>query len=352
VGSKPAHPVSAFDYELPQHLIAQRPLADRAASRLLVLSRTTGEIQHRQFRDFDSLLEPGDVLVVNDSRVIRARLIGRRSNGRPAELLLVHPEPEGTWLAMVHPGGKLKAGRTITFGDDAQVEVMDVVGGGLRRVRFSGKLDVNEMMDRYGSVPLPPYIARPADEQDRERYQTVYAQQDGSVAAPTAGLHFTPDVLDQVNARGATLAKVTLHVGPGTFKPVEVEDPARHVMHAEWYDVPSATAEAINRAHAGGGRVWAVGTTVVRTLETTAGAAEGAEQAGVEPGIGWTDLFIRPPFTFRAVDAMLTNFHLPRSTLLMLVAAFAGYQHTMAAYREAIAREYRLYSYGDAMAIV
>jgi S-adenosylmethionine:tRNA ribosyltransferase-isomerase len=353
--SKPAYPVSAFDYALPQHLIAQHPLPDRAASRLLVLSRATGEIQHRQFRDFPSLLQPGDVLVVNDSRVIRARLIGRRSNGRPAELLLVHPEPEGTWLAMVHPGGKLKAGRSITFGDDAQVEVMDVVGGGLRRVRFSGKLDVNEMMDRYGSVPLPPYITRPADEQDRERYQTVYAQRDGSVAAPTAGLHFTPDVLDQVNARGATLAKVTLHVGPGTFKPVEVDDPARHVMHAEWYDVPSATAEAINRAKSDGQRIWAVGTTVVRTLETAAGKAEGAERAAravIAPGGGWTDLFIRAPFTFRVVNAMLTNFHLPRSTLLMLVAGFAGYQHTMAAYREAIAREYRLYSYGDAMAIV
>jgi S-adenosylmethionine:tRNA ribosyltransferase-isomerase len=351
------YPVSAFDYPLPQHLIAQRPLADRAASRLLVLSRATGEIQHRQFRDFPTLLAPGDVLVVNDSRVILARLIGQRSNGRPAELLLVHPEPDGTWLAMVHPGGKLKAGRTITFGDDAQAEVMEVVGGGLRRVRFSGALDVRGVMARYGSVPLPPYITRPADKQDCERYQTVYAHQDGSVAAPTAGLHFTPEVLEEIKQRGVTVAEVTLHVGPGTFKPVAVEDPAQHVMHAEWYQVPEATAQAIDEAKATGHRVWAVGTTVVRTLETAAGAGEAAaaagaaEEARIVAGGGWTDLFIRPPFTFRAVDALLTNFHLPRSTLLMLVAAFAGYDHTMVAYREAIAREYRLYSYGDAMVV-
>jgi len=314
---------------------------------LLILSRATGEIQHRQFRDFPSLLAPGDVLVVNVSRVILARLIGRRSNGRPAELLLVHPEADGSWLAMVHPGGKLKAGRTIAFGDDAVAEVSDVMGGGLRRVRFRGSLDGNAVMERYGSVPLPPYIGRPADDQDRERYQTVYAHQDGSVAAPTAGLHFTPELLDQITQRGVVVAAVTLHVGPGTFKPVEVEDPAQHVMHAEWYQVPRATAEVIGRAKAAGRRVLAVGTTVVRTLETAA-----ADAGAIRERTGWTSLFIRPPFTFRAVDAMLTNFHLPRSTLLMLVAAFAGYEPTMAAYREAIAREYRLFSYGDAMAIL
>jgi S-adenosylmethionine:tRNA ribosyltransferase-isomerase len=318
----------------------------------LVLSRATGEIQHRQFRDLPTLLVPGDVLVVNDSRVILARLIGKRSNGRPAELLLVHPEPDGSWLAMVHPGGKLKAGRTIAFGSDAVAEIMDVVGGGLRRVRFSGRLDANRVMERYGLVPLPPYIARPADDQDRERYQTVYAHQAGSVAAPTAGLHFTAELLDQIRARGVTVAEVTLHVGPGTFKPVEVEDPSQHVMHAEWYRVPQAATEAINQAKAAGRRVWAVGTTVVRTLETVVEAAGAGGAAAVMPGSGWTSLFIRPPFAFRAVDGMLTNFHLPRSTLLMLVAAFAGPQRTMAAYREAIAREYRLYSYGDAMVVL
>lgn len=341
-----------FDYQLPQHLIAQRPLPDRAASRLLVLSRQTGTIQHRQFRDFPALLAPGDVLVLNTSKVIAARLVGRRSNGRPAEILLVHPEPDGSWLAMVHPGGKLKTGRSVAFGDDAVAEVADVVGGGLRRVTFSGRLDVQGVMARYGAVPLPPYITRPADEQDRDRYQTVYAKEDGSVAAPTAGLHFTPEVLAEIERRGVAVAEVVLHVGPGTFKPVEVEDPAQHVMHAEWYRVPAATTAAVNTAKAEGHRVWAVGTTVVRTLETAAAAASPAPPAGgVAVGGGWTDLFIRPGFRFTVVDALLTNFHLPRSTLLMLVAAFAGYQHTMAAYREAIAREYRLYSYGDAMAV-
>jgi len=202
-------------------------------------------------------------------------------------------------------------------------------------------------MERYGAVPLPPYITRPADQQDRDRYQTVFAREDGSVAAPTAGLHFTPELLAEIQRRGVIVAEVVLHVGPGTFKPVEVEDPAQHVMHAEWYHIPEATAEAVNHVRRDGRRVWAVGTTVVRTLETAAGA-EGV----VRSGGGWTDLFIRPPYTCRAVDALLTNFHLPRSTLLMLVAAFAGYQHTMAAYREAIAREYRLYSYGDAMVVV
>jgi S-adenosylmethionine:tRNA ribosyltransferase-isomerase len=343
--------VADFDYRCPPDLIAQHPAAERSASRLLALDRNTGRITHRTFRDFPSLIVPGDVLVLNVSRVLPARLIGTRDNGRPAEVLLVHPDRDGTWLAMVHPGGKLKAGRRVTLGgaagqrgsgaDATEVEIVEVLGGGLRRVRFHG-MEAREVMERFGAVPLPPYIHRAPEPADRERYQTVYASRDGSVAAPTAGLHFTPEILDAVRARGASIVEVTLHVGPGTFKPVEVDDPAKHVMHAEWYEIPEAAAQAVNRAKADGGRVWAVGTTACRVLETG---------APVRPGSGWTALFIYPPYRFRVVDALLTNFHLPRSTLLMLVAAFGGYDYTMAAYREAVRERYRLYSYGDAMAV-
>ena len=363
-----------FDYEAPSTAIAQRPLPDRAASRLLVLERHSGRILHRTFRDFPSLIEPGDVLVVNASRVIPARLTGQRENGRPAEILLVHREPDGSWVTMVHPGGKLKAGRRVRFGtadprsgtaaELAEVEIVEVLGGGLRRVRFHG-MDAREVMTRWGAVPLPPYIHRAPEPADRDRYQTVYATTDGSVAAPTAGLHFTPEILDAVRGRGATVAEMVLHVGPGTFKPVETDDPGEHVMHAEWYDLPQETADVVNRVRSAGARVWAIGTTAARVLETVAASAAPAVPAvsafpavSAGPGgvvqacTGWTDLFIRPPYTFRAIDALLTNFHLPRSTLLMLVAAFAGYEPTMAAYREAVAQGYRLYSYGDAMAVV
>jgi S-adenosylmethionine:tRNA ribosyltransferase-isomerase len=341
---------SDFTYEAPASLIAQRPLPDRAASRLLVLARGDGAVTHRRFRDLPELLEPGDLLVLNVSRVLPARLRGTRANGAAAEVLLVHPDADGTWLVMVHPGGKLKTGRVVRFGADAAAEVAAVLRGGLRRVRFTGQLDVRGVMQRYGAMPLPPYIHRPADAADRERYQTVFAQVDGSVAAPTAGLHFTTELLAQMRRRGVRVAEVVLHVGPGTFKPVETDDPAAHPMHAEWYEVPQETADAINATHAAGRRVWAVGTTVVRTLEAAALRAAGT--GVVEGSSGWTDLFIRPGFRFAVVDALLTNFHLPRSTLLMLVAAFAGYEHTMAAYRQAIALGYRLYSYGDAMAVV
>jgi S-adenosylmethionine:tRNA ribosyltransferase-isomerase len=335
-----------FDFEYPREAIAQRPLAERGASRLLLLDRDSGAVHHHRFREFPALLDEGDVLVLNTSRVIPARLRGRRENGREAEVLLVHPEPDGSWLAMVHPGGKLKAGRQVRFGDDAAVEVVEAVGGGLRRVRVCGALDAVALMERYGAVPLPPYIERPPEQSDRERYQTVYAAVDGSVAAPTAGLHFTPPLLAEITRRGVTLTEVVLHVGPGTFKPVEVDDPADHRMHAEWYTVSAEAAQAVNRARDAGGRVWAVGTTVARTLESVA-----ADGGRIAAGSGWTDLFIYPPFAFRVTDALLTNFHLPRSTLLMLVAAFAGQGPTLAAYREAVARGYRLFSYGDAMAI-
>jgi S-adenosylmethionine:tRNA ribosyltransferase-isomerase len=327
-------------------LIAQRPLPDRAASRLLTLNRATGSLAHRQFRDLPELLKPGDLLVLNATRVLPARLIGTRENGAKAELLLVHPEPDGTWLAMVHPGGKLKAGRTVAFGEGAKAVIEAVEGGGLRKVRFTGPLDANQVMQRHGAVPLPPYITRTPDAADKERYQTVFARVDGSVAAPTAGLHFTTEVLNEIRARGIRTTEVLLHVGPGTFKPVEVDNPVQHTMHAEWYEVPTDAAAAINATKTQGGRVWAVGTTVARTLEAV------AAERPIAAGTGWTRLFIYPPYEFRVVDALITNFHLPRSTLLMLVAAFAGYDATMAAYRAAVAERYRLYSYGDAMAVV
>jgi S-adenosylmethionine:tRNA ribosyltransferase-isomerase len=335
-----------FDYAYPSEAVAQDPLPDRSASRLLILDRETGNVTHRRFRDFPTLLEPGDVLVLNTSRVIPARLHGRRDNGRPAEVLLVHSEPDGTWLAMVHPGGKLKAGRCVYFGDEDTAEVVEVVGGGLRRLRIAGPLSIEQLMERFGSVPLPPYITRPPRPEDRARYQTVYARTDGSVAAPTAGLHFTKELLETVAARGATTVDVLLHVGPGTFKPVEVDNPASHTMHAEWYAVPDGTARTIAEAKARGRQVWAVGTTVARSLEAA------ATDGGLRALSGWTDLFIFPPYRFKVVDRLLTNFHLPRSTLIMLVAAFGGYDHTMAAYRTAVAERYRLFSYGDAMAVV
>ena len=338
------HRVSDFDYRLPPELIAQEPLADRASSRLLVLDRASGSIRHAGFTDFVDLVAPLDVLVLNVSRVIPARLYGKRESGNAAELLLVRALPDGTWLAMGHPGGKLKPGRTVRFGDDSAAEIVAVLGGGLRRVTFVGQLDASATLAKYGAVPLPPYIQRPPRPEDRERYQTVYAEHDGSVAAPTAGLHFTPALLERIKQRGTALATLDLQIGPGTFKPVDVDDLADHPMHAEAYRVSDDAAELINARRKAGGRVWAVGTTVVRTLETVA-----APDGTIRPGAGDTSLFVYPPYTFRAVDRLLTNFHLPRSTLLMLVCAFGGYEHVMGAYREAVKERYRFYSYGDAM---
>jgi len=343
----PAFSAADVDYHCPPDLIAQHPAVPRGADRMLVLDRATGARTHAQFEAFPDLINPGDALVVNTSKVIAARLHGARDNGRPAEILLVHPEPDGTWLAMVHPGGKLRAGRLVRLGADTTAEIVGVVGGGLRRVRFTGPLDAAGIMRAHGAVPLPPYIHRAPDATDGERYQTVYAKVDGSVAAPTAGLHFTPAILDRIRARDVALVELVLHVGPGTFKPVEVDDPARHAMHAEWYDVPVASAETLNRVKGHGGKIWAVGTTAARTLETVT-----TPDGMIHPGTGWADLFIYPPYRFRAVDHLLTNFHLPRSTLLMLVAAFAGRDAIMGAYAEAVAHAYRLYSYGDAMAVI
>ena len=338
---------SDFDYQLPPDRIAQDPLPDRAASRLLVLDRASGAIRHTHFPEIVDLVAPEDVLVLNESRVIPARLHGKREAGGAAELLLVRPLPDGTWLALGHPGGKLKPGRTVRFGDDSAVEIVEMLGGGVRRVRFVGALDAAATLAKYGAVPLPPYIRRAPRPDDRERYQTVYAAHDGSVAAPTAGLHFTAELLQRLRAKGTAVATLDLHIGPGTFKPVELDDLARHPMHAEPYTVSVAAAETINGRRDTGGRVWAVGTTAVRALETSAD-----ERGRVRPGAGETNLFIYPPYTFRAVDRLLTNFHLPRSTLLMLVCAFGGYEHVMQAYREAVAQSYRFYSYGDAMVVI
>lgn len=343
---------SHFDYALPSALIAQEPLPDRAGARLLVLDRATGAITHRLFSDFPSLVAPEDVLVLNTSRVIPARLHGTREGGRgtsgaAAEILLVRELPDGTWTAMGHPGGKLKPGRRVRFGPDSAVEILEVLGGGMRRVRFVGDLDARATLARYGAVPLPPYIRRAPVAADRDRYQTVYAEHDGSVAAPTAGLHFTSELLAALRARGVAVAALDLHVGPGTFKPVEVEELSAHPMPAEAYHVSEQAATTINARRTEGGQVWAVGTTVVRTLETVV-----SPERRIRPGSGDTAVFIHPPFAFRAVDRLLTNFHLPRSTLLMLVCAFGGYEPVMRAYREAIERSYRFYSYGDAMVII
>jgi S-adenosylmethionine:tRNA ribosyltransferase-isomerase len=312
-----------------------------------VLDRASGAVSHRHFGDLIELVAPADVLVLNASRVIPARLHGTREQGAPAELLLVRELADGAWLALGHPGGKLKPGRRVRFGPDSEIEIVEVLGGGLRRLRFVGSLDARATLARYGEVPLPPYIHRSPTAADRERYQTVYAAHDGSVAAPTAGLHFTPALLNALRQRGTAVVTLDLHVGPGTFKPVEVEDLSRHRMHEEVYAVGETAARTINERRATGGRVWAVGTTVVRTLETVADAA-----GRVRAGAGETSVFIHPPYTFRAVDRLVTNFHLPRSTLLMLVCAFGGYDHVMHAYAEAVHEKYRFYSYGDAMAVI
>ncbi|GJG88008.1 S-adenosylmethionine:tRNA ribosyltransferase-isomerase [Gemmatimonadetes bacterium T265] len=344
-----------YDFDLPPALIAQTPLDRRDASRLMVVDRAAGTIAHRTFTDLPSLMRAGDVLVLNTTRVFRARLLGTRQNGARGEALLLRAlDPAGAhgpdaYEAMVSPGGKLKPGRRLHVADGFEVEVLAVLPERRTRVvrLHAADGDVAGAIERHGHVPLPPYIQRADEAADAERYQTVYARESGSVAAPTAGLHVTPDLLDAVAARGVRRAELVLHVGAGTFKPVEVDDPAAHVMHEEWYDVPPAGAEAVNAARARGGAVWALGTTSARALESAAGP-DGVVRAGA----GETRLFVRPGYAFRAVDRLVTNFHLPRSTLLMLVAALAGYEMTMRAYREAVAAGYRFYSYGDAMAVV
>jgi S-adenosylmethionine:tRNA ribosyltransferase-isomerase len=336
-----------YDFSLPADRIAQAPLARRDASKLMVVDRGSATIGHKKFADIVDLLKPDDVLVVNRTRVFRARLLGTRASGAPAEILLLRPVGNGQFEAMVSPGGKLKPGRRVDIAPGFSAEILEVTERRTRIVRLEASVPIDEAIERFGHVPLPPYIERGDTEGDAERYQTVFARESGSVAAPTAGLHFTPELLEKIAAGGVARAEVLLHVGAGTFKPVEVEDPAEHVMHTEWYSVADDTARLINARRSAGGRVWAVGTTTVRTLESVADA-----EGRVHAASGETSIFIRPPTHLRAVDCMVTNFHLPRSTLIMLVAAFAGYDLTMRAYREAIDTGYRFYSYGDAMAIV
>ena len=339
-----------FEYELPPGRIARRPVARRSDSRLLVLSRSTGAIAHRRFRDLPALMREGDLLVLNDTRVFPARLRGRKPTGAAGEVLLLRRVPNGgdrLWEALVRPGRKLKPGRMMVVAPGVSVRILEARADGRRIVRLEGDLDAREALERHGEVPLPPYLERAPEPADRDRYQTVYARREGSVAAPTAGLHFTEELLARVAARGVRRCDLTLHVGTATFRPVEVSDPADHTMEAECYAVPERAARDYGRCRERGGRVWAVGTTVVRTLES---AAVGRD--GIEAGRGATDLFISPPFEFRAVDCLVTNFHLPRSTLLMLVSAFAGTEAVLRAYREAVAAGYRFYSYGDAMAVL
>jgi len=342
-GSRTSH----YDFELPVDRIAQFPTERRGESRLMVVNRSTGEITHRQFRDLEQLIPAGDALVLNTTRVFRARLLGVRDNGTPAEILLLRSLGESMWEAMVHPGGKLKPGRVVKFADGFKAEILSTTERRTRVVQLNSRLPIDEAIEKYGHVPLPPYIARADEPADAERYQTVYAKESGSVAAPTAGLHFTPEMLDTLAAKGVRRADVILHVGAGTFKPVDTEHPADHVMHEESYTLPARTAEILNQTRSSGGKIWAVGTTSVRTLESAIGEDGTFGEKSAD-----TRIFIRPPYEFRAVDRLITNFHLPRSTLIMLVAAFAGYDLTMRAYQEAIAEQYRLYSYGDAMVIV
>jgi S-adenosylmethionine:tRNA ribosyltransferase-isomerase len=338
---------SDYDFELPRDRIAQTPAARRDQSRLMIVNRAAGTIDHGRFADIATLVAPGDVLALNTTRVFRARLLGTRDSGAPAEVFLLKPLGDDRFEALVHPGGKVKPGRTIHIAPELDVDVLEVTDRRSRIVQLRSPLPIDEAIERVGHVPLPPYIARSDEATDTDRYQTVYANESGSVAAPTAGLHFTPELLDTLAAKGVRRADLLLHVGAGTFKPVETDDPADHVMHEEWFRLSEAAAETLNAARANGRNVWAVGTTSVRTLESAA-----REDRSFAAASGDTRIFIRPPYEFRAVDKLITNFHLPRSTLIMLVAAFAGYDLTMRAYRTALETGYRFYSYGDAMVIL
>ena len=335
---------SDFYYDLPQELIAQTPIQQRDASRLMTLNRSTGETGHHRFYELPDFLRPGDCLILNDSRVLPARLLGQRLPGGGAcEVLLLTDRGEGTWECLVRPGRKMRPGTRLSFGNgELAAEVTGETEGGNRLVRFTYQGIFLEVLERLGKMPLPPYIK--AELQDRERYQTVYSRHNGSAAAPTAGLHFTPELLETIAAKGVGIGYVTLHVGLGTFRPVKEESIIDHAMHSEYCILSQETAELINRTRAAGGRCVCVGTTSCRTLESWAG-----EDGHMEAKSGWTDIYIYPGYRFKVTDALVTNFHLPESTLVMLVSAFAGRERVLAAYQEAVRERYRFFSFGDAM---
>ena len=336
-----------FYYELPQELIAQDPLEDRSSSRLLVLDKKTGDIQHHIFREIVNYLNPGDCLVINDTKVIPARLIGaKEETGAKMEVLLLKRGQNDVWETLVKPGRKAKPGTRISFGDGLlKGEVIDVVDEGNRLIRFEYEGIFEEILDRLGQMPLPPYITHQL--RDKDRYNTVYAAHSGSAAAPTAGLHFTPELLEEIGRKGVDIARVTLHVGLGTFRPVKVEEVENHHMHSEFYMIDEEAAEKINRAKEQGGRVICVGTTSCRTVESAAD-----EEGRLKACSGWTEIFIYPGYQFKVLDGLITNFHLPESTLIMLVSALAGREHVLDAYEEAVKERYRFFSFGDAMLVI
>lgn len=337
---------SDFYFDLPKELIAQTPLKRRDGSRLLVLDRATGEVEHRHFYELPQFLSPGDCLILNDSRVLPARLLGQRLPGGGAcEILLLIDRGEQVWECLVRPGKKLRTGARVSFGNgELTAEIVGEVEGGNRLVRFSYEGIFLEVLERLGKMPLPPYIKE--ELQDQERYQTVYSKVLGSAAAPTAGLHFTPELLEQIRNMGVQIGYVTLHVGLGTFRPVKEDTIEDHEMHSEYCVISQETADLINRTRAGGGRVICVGTTSCRTLESWA-----AEDGTMKASAGWTNIYIYPGYRFKVMDALITNFHLPESTLIMLVSAFAGREHILSAYQKAVEERYRFFSFGDAMFI-
>ena len=337
---------SDFYYDLPQEFIAQDPLEDRSASRLMVLDKKTGKIQHHIFKEIVNYLNPGDCLVINDTKVIPARLYGAKvGTDAKIEVLLLKRKENNIWETLVKPGKKAKIGTKISFGEGLLIgEVVDIVEEGNRLIQFTYEGIFEEILDKLGQMPLPPYITHQL--KDKNRYQTVYAKHDGSAAAPTAGLHFTPELLEEIRAKGVNIAHVTLHVGLGTFRPVKVEDVTQHHMHSEFYVVEEDQAALINETKKKGGKIISVGTTSLRTLESAS-----TEDGILKAGSGWTDIFIYPGYRFKIVDRLITNFHLPESTLIMLVSALAGKEHIMAAYEEAVKDKYRFFSFGDAMFI-